>query len=87
MGGDPAEGEPVAERRAAGVRGDRRGRGWGSILSDRSYPRASSGGCDGGGVFGGVPGQLITVSHVLFCVLLPSAVRITMFLPLSWVFS
>ena len=54
MGGDPTSGESVTARRAAGVRGDRRGRCWGSILSDCSYSRAGRGGCDGGvGIHGG----------------------------------
>ena len=72
MGGDPTSSESVAARRAAGVRGDRRGRGWGSILSDCSYSRADRGGCGGGvGSHGGVPRQLTTVSCVrVFCVLL-----------------
>ena len=76
MGGDPTSGESVTARRAAGTRGDRRGRGWGSILSDCSYSRAGRGGCDGGvGIHGGVLGPLITVSCVRFCVPLLSAIE------------
>ena len=68
MGGDPATSEPVPVRGVASARGDRRGRFGGDILRNCSYSRAGSPGCNGGGVFGGVPGQLITVSRVRFCV-------------------
>ena len=63
MGGDPTASEPVPTRGVAGVRGGRRGRGWGDILSNRSYSRAGSRGCDGGGIelYSGVLRQLIAV--------------------------
>ena len=50
MGRDTEAREPVSARGFANVRGGSRGRGWGDILSDCSYSRASARGCDGGRV-------------------------------------
>ena len=61
------------------MRGGRRGRCRGNILCHCSYSHAGRGGRDGGGVFGGVPGHIITVARVLVVYYYLSAVRITGF--------
>ena len=71
MGGDPAASEPFPARGVAGARGGRRGRFWGSILSNCSYSRSSDRGHDGGGVFSGVPGPL---TIVLVCLVVPLSI-------------
>ena len=85
MGGDPVTSKPVPARGVASARGDRRGRFGGDILCNCSYSSASRG-CDGGGVFGGVPGQLTIVSRVRVCVPLSSAVQIPVFCLVSGAF-
>ena len=79
MGRDPATSESVSAGGATGARGGRRGRCWGSILSNCSYSHAGGRGRDGGGVFGGVLGQLIIARIGFVLYYHQSAVRITVF--------
>ena len=86
MGGDAATSESVPARRVAGSRGDRRGRCRGDILSNCSYSRAGSRGRNGGGVFDGVPEQLITVVSCGLCTIINWLFGMTVFVFVFGVF-